>query len=47
MSNQTEDNNGSLQDAIQKYRDIVLDADIHPSLTFLAKILPLNKRKIP
>ena len=45
MSNQTEDNNGSLQDAIQKYRDIVLDADIHPSLTFLAKILPLNKRE--
>lgn len=44
MSNQTENNNGSLQDAIQKYRDIVLDADIHPSLTFLAKILPLNKR---
>ena len=45
MSNQTEDNNGSLQDAIQKYRDIVLDADIHPSLTFFAKILPLNKRE--
>lgn len=45
MSNQTEDNNGSLQDAIQKYRDIVLDADIHPSLTFLAKMLPLNKRE--
>lgn len=45
MSNQTEDNNGSLQKAIQKYRDIVLDADIHPSLTFLAKILPLNKRE--
>lgn len=45
MSNQTEDNNGSLQDAIQKYRDIVLDADIHPSLTFLAKILPMSKRE--
>lgn len=45
MSNQTEDNNESLQDAIQKYRDIVLDADIHPSLTFLAKILPMSKRE--
>ncbi|KIP57742.1 hypothetical protein ST42_03275 [Prevotella pectinovora] len=45
MSNQTEYNDRPLQDAIQKYRDIVLDADIHPSLTFLAKILPLNKRE--
>lgn len=45
MSNQTEYNDRPLQDAIQKYRDIVLDADIHPSLTFLAKLLPLNKRE--
>lgn len=46
MSNQTEDNNNeSLQEAIQKYRDIVLDTDIHPSLTFLAKILPMSKRE--
>ena len=45
MRDQTENNDESLQDAIQKYRDIVLDADIHPVLTFLAKILPLNKKE--
>lgn len=44
MRNQTEENDESLQDAIQKYRDIVLDADIHPSLTFLAKILPSSNK---
>lgn len=45
MREQTENNDESLQDAIQKYRDIVLDTDIHPVLTFLAKILPLNKKE--
>lgn len=44
MRNQTEENDESLQDAIQKYRDIVLDTDIHPSLTFLAKILPSRNK---
>lgn len=45
MRDQTEDNDESLQDAIQKYRDIVLDADIHPALTFLAKVFPLSKKE--
>lgn len=45
MREQTENNDESLQDAIQKYQDIVLEADIHPVLTFLAKILPLNKKE--
>lgn len=45
MRNQIEDNDQALQDAIRKYRDIVLDVDIHPSLTFLANILSLNKRE--
>lgn len=45
MREQTENNDESLQDAIQKYQDIVLDADIHPALTFLAKILPSNKKE--
>lgn len=45
MRDQTENNDESLQDAIQKYRDIVLDADIHPVLTFLAKVFPLSKKE--
>lgn len=45
MREQTENNDESLQDAIQKYQDIVLDADIHPALTFFAKILPSNKKE--
>lgn len=45
MRNQTENNDESLQDAIQKYRDIVLDTDIHPALTFLAKVFPLSKKE--
>ena len=45
MREQTENNDESLQDAIQKYRDIVLDTDIHPALTFFAKILPLSKKE--
>ena len=38
-----EDN--SLQNAIERYRDLVLDADIHPSITFLAKIFPASKKE--
>lgn len=34
-----------LKNAIQMYRDIVLNADIHPSLTLLAKILPECKEE--
>lgn len=34
-----------LKNAIQMYRDIVLNADIHPSLTLLAKILPEYKEE--
>lgn len=45
MREQTENNDESLQDAIQKYRDIVLDTDIHPALTFLAKVFPLSKKE--
>lgn len=45
MREQTENNDESLQDAIQKYRDIVLDNDIHPALTFLAKVFPLSKKE--
>lgn len=45
MREQTENNDESLHEAIQKYQDIVLDADIHPALTFLAKILPLSKKE--
>ena len=45
MREQTENNDESLQDAIQKYRDIVLDPDIHPALTFLAKVFPLSKKE--
>lgn len=45
MCEQTENNDESLQDAIQKYRDIVLDTDIHPALTFLAKVFPLSKKE--
>lgn len=45
MRDQTENNDESLQDAIQKYRDIVLDTDIHPALTFLAKVFPLSKKE--
>lgn len=40
MRKQTEDDDESLRNAIQKYRDIVLDVDIHPSITLLAKIFP-------
>lgn len=45
MREQTENNEESLHEAIQKYQDIVLDADIHPAITFLAKILPLSKKE--
>ena len=45
MREQTENNDESLHEAIQKYQDIVLDADIHPAITFLAKILPLSKKE--
>lgn len=45
MREQTENNDESLHEAIQKYQDIVLDVDIHPALTFLAKILPLSKKE--
>lgn len=45
MREQTENNDESLQYAIQKYRDIVLDTDIHPALTFLAKVFPLSKKE--
>lgn len=45
MRDQTENSDESLQDAIQKYRDIVLDTDIHPALTFLAKVFPLSKKE--
>lgn len=45
MREQTENNDESLHEAIQKYQDIVLDADIHPALTFLAKILPMSKKE--
>ena len=34
-----------MQKKKKKYRDIVLDTDIHPALTFLAKILPLSKKE--
>lgn len=40
MGKEVEGNDKPLEKAIQKYRDIVLDADIHPVLTLLAKILP-------
>lgn len=39
MCAQIKDENKPLQKAIQKYRDIVLDIDVHPFLTFLAKVL--------
>lgn len=45
MRKQTEDDDESLRNAIQKYRDIVLDVDIHPSITLLAKIFPKFKEK--
>lgn len=45
MREQTENNEESLHEAIQKYQDIVLDADIHPAITFLAKILSLSKKE--
>lgn len=45
MRNKIDDNDLQLQDTIRKYRDIVLDVDIHPSLTFLAKILHSNKQE--
>lgn len=35
----------SLRNAIERYRDLVLDADIHPSITFLAKIFPASKKE--
>lgn len=45
MREQTENNDESLHEAIQKYQDIVLDTDIHPALTFLAKVFPLSKKE--
>lgn len=39
MCAQIKDENKPLQKAIQKYCDIVLDNDVHPFLTFLAKVL--------
>ena len=35
------DDSGPLKATINKYRDIVLDADIHPFISFLARIFPL------
>ncbi len=32
-----------LLDAIRRYRDIMLDADVHPLITAIAKILPFRK----
>lgn len=43
LREQAEKNDELLQDAIQKYRDVILDIDIHPSITFLTKVLSLNK----
>lgn len=43
MRKELDGNDKPLEKAIQKYRDIILDADIHPILTLLAKILPEYK----
>lgn len=44
MSEEIVGEDDSLQNTIYRYRDLVLDADIHPSITFLAKILPAYKK---
>ena len=45
MKKELDGNDKPLKNAIQMYRDIVLNADIHPSLTLLAKILPECKEE--
>lgn len=39
------DDADTLKTTINKYRDIVLDTDIHPFVTFLARIFPLFSRE--
>lgn len=45
MRKELDGNDKPLEKAIQKYRDIILDADIHPILILLAKILPECKEE--
>ena len=45
MSKEIVGKDDSLQNTIHRYRDIVLAADIHPSITFFAKILPTSKKE--
>ena len=45
LSDETDNGNRRVKNVIQRYRDLLLDIDIHPSLTFLARMLPASEEE--